>query len=177
MARGRIDEANEVLALLEGAPIDSQVVRMESDIIRAAIEAESAGGPIQWREYFGGGKKQTFRRLILAYGIQMMQQLTGINAVIFYSSYLLQNVLGLDRHLSLIVGGCTGLSFFVFTFIPIIFIDRWGRRKPLMLGAAGQAISMLVIAILVKLAGEGNKKAGAAGVVFVMIYVSLISKH
>ncbi|KAF8150749.1 general substrate transporter [Crassisporium funariophilum] len=180
MAKGRKEEALEVLALLEGEPASSPAVQQQYALINKAIETEAAGlaahGKITWRDYFKGGKPQTFRRLCLAYGIQMMQQLTGINAVIFYSAYLLQNVLNLERELSLIVGGCTGLTFFVFTFIPILFIDKWGRRKPLMFGAAGQAISMLLIAVLVKLSVENdNKAAGVAGVIFVMVYIATYS--
>jgi MFS family permease len=98
--------------------------------------------------------------------------------VIFYSAYLLQNVLSLSRSLSLIVGGCTGLTFFVFTFIPILFIDRWGRRKPLMLGAAGQSISMLLIAVLVKYSVSDPVRyhaEGTAAVVFVMVYIATYS--
>lgn len=181
MAAGQTEEALHVLALLEGEPTTSPAVQGAFNSISAAVTASNGGGAngesrVHWKEYFSGGQNQVFRRLALGYGIQMMQQLTGINAVIFYSAYLLENVLNLERELSLIVGGCTGLTFFVFTFIPILFIDRWGRRKPLMLGAAGQAIAMAVIAVCVKLSVEDNNlAAGTAGVIFVMVYIATYS--
>lgn len=109
MAHGRNSEALLVISQLEGEPEDSIEVQKQYAVIEAALAVEKTG-TIQLKEYFEGGQKQTFRRLLLGYGIQMMQQLTGINAVIFYSSYLLQNTLGLERKLSLIVGGCTGVS-------------------------------------------------------------------
>ncbi|GAO48299.1 general substrate transporter [Saitoella complicata NRRL Y-17804] len=169
---GREVEAREVIALLEGVPIESEECERQFNDIKVSLSAESQGGPIQFKEYFRGGEQQTFRRLLLAYGIQMMQQLTGINAVIFYSAYLLQNTLGLDRELSLIVGGCTGLCFFVFTFIPIIFIDKWGRRKPLIYGAAFQAVCMCMIGVLI---GVGGKSAGTAAIIFVFLYIASYS--
>ncbi|KAF8250488.1 putative sugar transporter [Wilcoxina mikolae CBS 423.85] len=178
MAKGRKEEALEALALLEGEDQNSAAVQAQFKSIQAALDfsAGSNNGEVTFKDYFKGGKQQTFRRLALGYGIQMMQQLTGINAVIFYSAYLLENVLNLDRELSLIVGGCTGLTFFVFTFIPILFIDSWGRRKPLMLGAAGQAVAMAVIAVCVKLSVEDNNiAAGTAGVIFVMVYIATYS--
>jgi sugar porter (SP) family MFS transporter len=179
MAKDRKEEALEILAILEGEDQNSASVQGQFKNIQAALDfsrSSANGGAVTWRDYFRGGRQQTFRRLALGYGIQMMQQLTGINAVIFYSAYLLENVLNLERELSLIVGGCTGLTFFVFTFIPIFFIDRWGRRMPLMLGAAGQAIAMAVIAVCVKLSLEDNNKAaGTAGVIFVMVYIATYS--
>jgi hypothetical protein len=178
MAKGRKEEALEALALLEGEDQNSEIVQSQYKSIQAALDfsAGSNNGDVTFKDYFKGGKQQTFRRLALGYGIQMMQQLTGINAVIFYSAYLLENVLNLERELSLIVGGCTGLTFFVFTFIPILFIDTWGRRKPLMLGAAGQSIAMAVIAVCVKLSVEDNNvAAGTAGVIFVMVYIATYS--
>ncbi|KAF8540226.1 putative sugar transporter [Trichophaea hybrida] len=178
MAKDRKEEALEALALLEGEDQSSAAVQAQFKSIQAALDfsAGSNNGEVTFKDYFNGGKQQTFRRLALGYGIQMMQQLTGINAVIFYSAYLLENVLNLDRELSLIVGGCTGLTFFVFTFIPILFIDSWGRRNPLMLGAAGQSVAMAAIAVCVKLSVENNNiAAGAAGVIFVMIYIATYS--
>jgi len=74
MARDRKDEALEVLALLDGSPATSDSVKRQFGAIEAAIELETSGGEITWRDYFRGGKQQTFRRLTLAYGIQMMQQ-------------------------------------------------------------------------------------------------------
>ncbi|KAI5844619.1 general substrate transporter [Morchella snyderi] len=179
MAKDRREEALEVLAYLDDEPIDSPNVQRQFKSISDALASEAnsaSGGKIMFKDYFAGGKKQTFRRLCLAYGIQMMQQLTGINAVIFYSAYLLQNVLNIERELSLIIGGCTGLTFFVFTFIPILFIDSWGRRKPLIYGAAGQSVCMMFIAVLVKLSAvDGNDAAGVAAVIFVIVYIATYS--
>ena len=160
MAKGQKEEALEVLSLLEGEDRKAEVVQVQYRKIQAALDLNTSinDGEISWKGYLKGGKQQIFRRLPLGYGIQMVQQLTGINAIIFYSAYLLENVLNLERELSLIAGGCTGLTFFVFTFIPILFIDNWGRRKPLMLGATGQAIAMAVVAICVKLSVEDDNK-------------------
>jgi len=101
-----------------------------------------------------------------------MQQLTGINAVIFYVPILLEQTMGLEHSLALIVSGCTGICFLVFTFLPIIYIDSVGRRKPLMLGAAGQSISMMLIAILLRVGGKG---ASTAAIIFIFVYIATYS--
>lgn len=78
----------------------------------------------------------------------------------------------MERNISLIVGGAIGMTYFVFAFLPIWFIDRAGRRMPLMIGAAGMSVSFLLIAITVKLAQAGNKAAGYACLAFIISFLA-----
>lgn len=54
--------------------------------------------------------------------------------------------MGLDRHTSLLIGGFNGLEYLVAAAIPIWTIERFGRRRLLLFSAAGQTISMTVLA-------------------------------
>ncbi|RPA96074.1 hypothetical protein L873DRAFT_1845581 [Choiromyces venosus 120613-1] len=150
MAKDRGEESLKVPALLEGEPSDSE-----------AVEAGAHSGQIT----FGDTSRMENRRL---------SEDSAWPMVIFYSAYLPQSVLNLERELCLIFGGCTGLTF-VFTFIPILFIDNWGRRKPLMLGVAGQSIAMACVAALAKPSTEDNKAASVPGMVFVIVYIATYS--
>jgi sugar porter (SP) family MFS transporter len=171
LLRGRGDEAQEVLAMLDGpnTPLDAQhIIDLRADI-EAVIAAEAS---TTIRDMFRNSPQKTSLRLALGYGIQMMQQLTGINAVIFYVPILLEQSMGLEHSLALIVSGCTGICFLVFTFIPIFYIDSVGRREPLMFGAAGQSISMMLIAILLRVGGKGPD---TAAVIFIFVYIATYS--
>lgn len=171
LLRGRGEEAQEVLAMLDGpnTPLDAQHIVDQRADIEEVIRAEAT---TTVRDMFRRSPQKTPLRLALGYGIQMMQQLTGINAVIFYVPILLEQTMGLEHSLALIVSGCTGICFFVFTFLPIIYIDSVGRRKPLMLGAAGQSISMMLIAILLRIGGKGPS---TAAIIFIFVYIATYS--
>lgn len=71
--------------------------------------------------------------------------LDSINLLTYYISYVLQNSVGLDRHTSLLVGGINGIEYLVAAIIPIWTIERFGRRKLLLLSACGQTISMAIL--------------------------------
>ena len=77
--KGRSKEAGEILARLrskDATPDDEEVVLLRRQI-ETSVELESAGGPFKYSELLQGGKIQNFRRLMLAGGINVMQQFTG----------------------------------------------------------------------------------------------------
>lgn len=56
-----------------------------------------------------------------------------------------------------------------------MFMDRWGRRKVLLIGAVGMGVSQLIVGTLYAVYGKNwlaHKAAGWAAVVFVWIYIS-----
>ena len=78
-AKGRVDEATEIIRRITNAHEDGGR-RAEETIaeIRDAIALEQDGRPA-WRDVFTWGEVQYFRRILLAFGTQAMQQLSGIS--------------------------------------------------------------------------------------------------
>lgn len=87
------------------------------------------------------------------------------------TSVLEENV-GLDRNLSLILGGCINTMFVIGSLVPAFFLDRLGRRRPMMWGSLGLAISMVMIAILLSFSSSSvGKQTSAASVTFFFTYM------
>ena len=102
------------------------------------------------------------RRVLLACGIMVFQQMSGVNALVYYIPFLLQNSVGIDVHTSLLIAGLVGLVFFLFSFYAIFFIDRWGRRWPFIITSILQSLSMAMVSILLSLRSPTASKASVA---------------
>ena len=106
--------------------------------------------------------------VIIAIGLAISQQLTGINSVILYSPTILAdaNVKNVLVMTFLIVG----LWNFVSVFFAIALVDRLGRR-PLMIGALiGMMGSLLLFGLTQQLAEEGDTKT-ALSITAIMLYL------
>ncbi|GAO51508.1 general substrate transporter [Saitoella complicata NRRL Y-17804] len=171
-AHGREDEAAWVLAQLEpkGTEVGDEVVQMRMREITTALTAEGRGGPVRWAECWENNKQQNRKRVLLACGINIFQQLSGCNALVYYIPVLLEQTVGLSRESSLLVGGLIGLVFFLFSAYPLIFLDKWGRPKPFIIASIVQSISMVLIAILLS---TGNATAAKASVLFFFTYIAI----
>jgi hypothetical protein len=82
MAKGRVDEAEKILADLEGTDIHDPYVITESKDIQWAVQYEKDHA-VSWGNLLRGrtgdqGGTHTIRRLILGMGSQAMQQLSGM---------------------------------------------------------------------------------------------------
>lgn len=77
--QGRHAEADTIIARLIGSGVSNEDPRVQelAREINIAIELESAGGPFQFKELFGGGKLQNFRRMCLCFAVDAFQQLGG----------------------------------------------------------------------------------------------------
>ena len=77
----RYDEAFSVLSRLKSHNTSESDIRaMHEDIIRT-VHAEKSIGAGSWKDLLKNDNIQSQRRLLIACGIQMFQQLGGINAV------------------------------------------------------------------------------------------------
>jgi hypothetical protein len=79
MAKGRIEEAEKILADLEATDIDDPYVKTESKDIQWAVQYEKDNA-VRWRDLLRGrtgnhAGTHTIRRLLLGMGSQAMQQL------------------------------------------------------------------------------------------------------
>ncbi|KAG9093531.1 hypothetical protein FS749_014232 [Ceratobasidium sp. UAMH 11750] len=171
MSQGRKAEALDVLARLAAPPSQrtpevEALVQERAREIEESLEREGAGGPFRFVELLQGGPLGNFRRVVLACGVNVMQQFTGANMINYLAPVVYQNTMGLSRNLSLILGGCTAITYLVASFIPLWTVDRFGRRPLLMLSAAGLSTCFLLAAVLLSV-GTKSAAYGATAMVFV----------
>lgn len=91
-------------------------------------------------------KKSSMPPLIIGIMMQVFQQLTGINAIMFYAPVLFQTV-GFKNDSSLLSAVITGTVNVFSTLVSIYCVDKFGRRK-LLLQACVQMFICQVIYVL-----------------------------
>jgi MFS family permease len=69
------------------------------------------------------------------------------------------------------VAGCVNLAFAVGAIVPIIGLDKVGRRPLLMLGTLGQAVSMAMVAALLSFHGTDRERSTASASIAFLITV------
>ncbi|KAK1226314.1 hypothetical protein PQX77_010699 [Marasmius sp. AFHP31] len=168
--QGREQEAIQVLCqVYDLSPTDKEVVKEAEDIKEAMrLEEENA---FRWRNLLQRDSVQTGRRVLLAWGMQFMNQVGGINLIVYYLPKALTENAGLSRDMALILGGCINIMFPVGSLIPSFFLDQMGRRGPMMWCSFLLAICMACVAALLSFKGTDVEKATAsASVAFFFLY-------
>ena len=160
--QGHKDEARSVAARLRGAPENSPEVDRDIERIEAMLSAERTGG--NWRELFD----PTIRpALIVGIGLFLLQQLSGINAVIYFAPQVFEGVGFAETSVQLIATIGIGVVNVVFTLLGMALIDRLGRRKLLIGGFAITGAALAVVAICANLQG-----AGVIAALGILIYIA-----
>lgn len=108
--------------------------------------------------------------VILAMLFAFFNQVSGINAIIYYAPRIFQ-MAGLGAHSSLLSTVGIGLINFLFTLIAIYFIDRVGRRVLMMIGSAGLICSLFLVAFTFY-SGELNSFAIP---VYIMVFIAFFA--
>jgi hypothetical protein len=167
--KGRNTEAASILARLHGpdVSVDDEEVVFQRRQIETSLEIESAGGPFRFVELLQGGKIQNFRRVVLCCAVNLMQQFTGSNMINYYAPVVYANTMGLSRNLSLILGGCTSLTYLAASFIPLWTVEKFGRRALLMFSAAGLCFCFSMASIMLSI---GTRSTAYAATAFVFIF-------
>ncbi|KAH7390018.1 general substrate transporter [Pyrenochaeta sp. MPI-SDFR-AT-0127] len=165
-------EAMEVLcAVYDKEPEDEYIIQ-EKNAILQAIALEQSAQRKNSLSVFTNDNVKTGYRVLLAWGVQFMNQAGGINLVVYYiPSVLVQNV-GMTPRMAQILGGCINMMFMFGSILPSFALDRMGRRKTMMWGCSGLGICMLMISALLSQAGLPNGHACASGAVaFFFLYM------
>lgn len=83
-SRDRAEEAVEILCrVYDKEPSDPIIVHETTQIVEALKYVEQ-NGKFRWRDIFKNDSVKTGRRVLLAWGVQAMNQLGGINLVVYY---------------------------------------------------------------------------------------------
>lgn len=166
----RYEEAEIVIAALRGYELDSPETAVERDLIVDSIRA--SGGfakSTPFKALMTGGKTQHFRRMLLGASSQLMQQIGGCNAVIYYFPILFEDsITPGNRNLALILGGVNMIVYSIFATVSWFIIERVGRRKLFLWGTVGQMTSM-IITFACLIPGDQQSAKGAAVGLFTYI--------
>ncbi|KAL1624818.1 hypothetical protein SLS56_007618 [Neofusicoccum ribis] len=79
----------------------------------------------------------------------------------------------LSRTMSLILGGCTSLTYLVGSFIPLWTVDRFGRRALLMFSATGLCLCFSLASILLSTGKQSNAYGATAMVFLFQIFLGI----
>jgi sugar porter (SP) family MFS transporter len=163
-SKDRSEEARVILAALESKPVEDEIVGLQLNVIHDAIRASGGDGhSTPLKVLFTNGKSQHLRRLLLGAGSQMMQQLSGCNAVIYYFPILFQDALDTSHTLALLLGGINMIVYSLAATSSWYYVERIGRRKLFLIGTVGQCLSMLLTMGCLIPNSPGPAKGAAVG--------------
>ena len=125
-------------------------------------------GEASWAEVFDNSNARMGYRVFIGCSLQSIQQLSGINAIMFYAPRILNNFYGATGS----IYGALALNVvnFFSTFITIMTIERFGRVMILFSGAIVMFIGLLPNAILSGIDSDSTG-IGIGVIVFCALYV------
>jgi len=142
--QGRTEQATKVLRKLRGEEYDVQG-EIDAQQKAAAGDAAGAAGLADLADC----KPQLF----IGCTMMVLQQFTGINAVIFYSTEIFSDAGVNGATGSLIVMGVQ----VVITAIACLLVDKLGRVKLMTMAASGMIVASLAMSLFYKLKDGGNQ--------------------
>ncbi len=158
--RQRDADADAVLQKLRGDP---EAVRSEVAEIREQLRTPQQG----WRLFL---QNRNFRRSVaLGIALQVVQQLTGINVVMYYAPRIFADM-GYATSAQMWFTAIVGLTNVLATFIAIGFVDRIGRKPILYAGFAVMAIGLGVVGGLMH-AGMSTQGEHLLAVAMLLVFV------
>ncbi|GAA0170714.1 secondary carrier transporter [Lithospermum erythrorhizon] len=161
--RGRLDEGKAVLKKIRGT---DNVEPEFLEIVEASKIAQQVKHP--FRNLL---MRKNRPHLVTAVFLQIFQQFTGINVIMFYAPVLF-NTIGFGNDAALYSAVITGAVNVLSTVVSIYTVDKIGRRKLLLEGGVQMYISQVVIAIVLGIKvtdHSGNLSKGFAIFVVVLI--------
>lgn len=134
--KGDRDAAIEVLQRTEPELSRADILAQANEIAAASTEAVSSGHFWTLRL-----RKPIFLAILIAF----FNQLSGINAILYFAPRIFQ-LTGLAAKAALLQSIGIGITNLVFTFVGLWLIDRLGRRTLLYIGSFGYIASLGLVA-------------------------------
>lgn len=113
-----------------------------------------------------------FRRAIgLGVGLQIIQQLTGINVIMYYAPRIF-SLAGFENTNEQMWGTViVGVTNVLATFIAIAFVDRLGRKPIMYAGFVTMGLAMLTVGILFNIGIDKHPELGYPAIFALLIFI------
>lgn len=137
--RGNTEGARGAIAQIYGVSVNHPQVVEEIREIRQTHEAEQVERSGHWFDIFMA--RTMFRRIVVGVLLQIGQQLTGANYFFYYGTTLFAAA-GVGN--SFVTAIVLGTVNFVATIVGVLIVDKFGRRRPLIVGGVWIAVCLMV---------------------------------
>jgi sugar porter (SP) family MFS transporter len=147
-----------VSSLEPGIDVDARLKSIE-----ASLGDDLADSSHRSSTYGNLASAQWRRPLVIAIGLAVFQQITGINAIIYYANQIFAAA-GFStaaERASVTLWAIGGVNVLA-TVIAIVFIDRIGRRLLLLAGLIGMGLSLVVVGTAFRLIQVAASAEGAS---------------
>lgn len=135
--KGRTEEAREVLQKFHAPD------QVEEELTEITNSIRSEGG----LPFSAMLKKAILPIVIIGAVLSILQQFTGINAVLYYGADIFEKALGFGQEdvlgQQILLAGVNVL----FTILAMATVDSWGRKPLIMIGAGGMMLGFLLLGI------------------------------
>jgi sugar porter (SP) family MFS transporter len=156
-SKGRWDEAHTVMQRVAGDDADRQI-----DDVRRELAEEKSASP---RELLRPGLRFA---LITGVGMGILQQLVGINTIIYYAPTIFEYAGFKSANTAILATSVVGIVNVLSTIAAVLLVDRLGRR-PLMLGGLiGIIVSLIAVGAIFMI---GPAHAGLALLAAMLVYI------
>lgn len=143
--KGKTEEARETLRIANpGADVNL--------IVNEIIDSAHKDSNSPKVNFFS---KQYSTPITLALLFAFFNQLSGINAIIYYAPRIFE-MAGLGRSSALLSSAGVGLVNFLFTLLALNFIDRFGRRTLMFIGSFGLIVTLGLVSRAFYIKDFGN---------------------
>jgi sugar porter (SP) family MFS transporter len=161
-AQNRITEATSVLR----SYTDEVVARLLIDEIRSALAT-----PLErrWRELWSPAVRGS---LLIAVGFTVLQQMTGINTIIYYGPQIFA-LAGITSNRNAIFATLlVAVTNMLATVIALVLVDRVGRKPLLYLGVSGMTASLLLLAYSFHNPSALHAQSGVVATICLIFYIA-----
>jgi len=133
MKQKREDDTRRVLQAIGEQHIEEEVKQIRESLVEEKGEKDSL---------FSGKYNKP---ILFAVGLAMFNQLSGINAIMYYAPRIFE-MTGLAKDTSLLQAISIGATNLVFTMLAISLIDKFGRKTLLIIGSFGMVLFLGLVA-------------------------------
>lgn len=159
LKKGEAEKALEILRVINPLNCEQELIAIRNCDLHDKIKNSDS--------LFSGKYKTP---IILAMLFAFFNQVSGINAIIYYAPRIFE-MAGLGAHSSLLSTVGIGLINFIFTLIAINFIDKIGRRVLMLVGSVGLIASLFLVAFTFY-SGHFN---GFAIPIYMMVFIAFFA--
>lgn len=164
LAQNKQQQAREILTRLHS----EQTAQTEIISIQKAIEQDKAN---QQTPFYC---RSNTRPILLAIAIAAFNQLSGINAILYYAPSVFK-MAGAGTESALGQSAVIGLTNLIFTMLAMTIIDRFGRKKLMLVGSLGYLVSLSLAAAAFFYYGQNFSALG--GEVVLAAIIAFIAAH